>query len=123
MKRTRGAPGGCLTGFTLIETLAALAIVGVGVFAILSIGVAGAHAVSAVHARERQIETADELMRIVTLWPRADLDRHLGDRREGEFILTIQLLTSDVYQLTVRDSSAIRALPLLVSSMYRRPTP
>lgn len=118
-KRRRSASGRC--GFTLIETLAALMIVGLGVFAILSTGIAGARAVSAMSAREAHLESADELMRVVSLWPRADLDRHLGDRHEGPFILTIQLLTADVYQITIRDSSSLHSWPLLVSSTYREP--
>lgn len=121
MTGNRRQPRARRTGFTLIETVAALLIVGIGVFAILSIGIAGARAVSAVRARELRLESADELMRVATLWPRADLDRHLGDRHEGPFILTIQLVTAGVYQISIRDSSSMGASPLLVSSTYREP--
>lgn len=105
-------------GFTLIEVLAALVIFGSALVVLLSLSAACSRAVTAAEQRERHLARADALLSTAALWPRADLDRHLGERAEGAFVLLIQRPLPDLYLAAVRDSGADRP-PLLSTSLYR----
>lgn len=115
---TRHARG----GFTLIEVLAALAIFGTALVVLLSLSAACVRAVDAAEARERHVGRANALLSMVSLWPRADLDRHLGERAEGELVLTIARPLPDLYLATVSDSGT-GAAPLLATGIYRSAKP
>ena len=114
-RRTRG-------GFTLIEVLAALAIFGSALVVLLSLSAACAQAVQMAESRERHLVRADALLSTVSLWPRADLDRHLGARAEAEFVLTIDRPTPGLYLASVRDSGEA-SRPLLATGIYRGERP
>ena len=66
-----------------------------------------------VHTRQVDDETrrASAFFDAVALWPRDDLDRHIGDRREGAWILTVTRPTTTLYVVVLRtapDSAAGR---------------
>ena len=115
---TRRARG----GFTLIEVLAALAIFGSALVVLLSLSAACARAVDAAGVRERHLDRANALLSFVSLWPREDLDRHLGERAEGEFVLAIGRPLPDLYLASVRDSG-VATTPLLATGIYRSAKP
>ena len=110
------------SGFTLIEVLAALAIFGSALVVLLSLSAACVRAVDAAEVRERDLARANSLLSMVSLWPRADLDRHLGERREGELVLSIGRPLPDLYLAAVRDSAA-GPTPLLSTGIYRSAKP
>jgi prepilin-type N-terminal cleavage/methylation domain-containing protein len=91
-------------GFVLLEVLVALAIIGI-------VGSAAAwktaellYVVSRVHSTEADVRHAQRLLSAVSLWPREDLDRRLGGRRQGMWILHIERTTNDVYEIMIRDT-------------------
>lgn len=105
-------------GFTLIEVIAALAIFGSALLVLVSLSAGCGRAVAAAQDREDRITRASRLLAIVTLWPRADLDRHLGERGEGEFVLVVDRRTPELYTAAVRNSAGGEAM-LLATSIYR----
>jgi hypothetical protein len=74
-------------------------------------------AVTRAHAAEREMRRANALLTAVSLWPRADLDRHLGDRREGPWSLRVDRLAPTLYTGVLSDSTRRRTL--LATVLYR----
>jgi prepilin-type N-terminal cleavage/methylation domain-containing protein len=106
-------------GFVLLEVLLALLLLG-------SAGVELAWLVrSAIaaeeHARTTEARTAPALtlMDYVSLWPRGDLDRHLGERPQGPWRVTIQRVSPQLYAVTIADSSAALTVRTV---LYRPPS-
>jgi len=104
-------------GAALLEALVALALLG-------SVGSAAAwsateslRAVQRIHAREAEQRAAARLLTAVSLWPRADLDRHLGKRAEGPWRLYIERPTRTIYTVTLRDTAG--GAILLQTALYR----
>lgn len=104
-------------GSALLEVIVALAILGTVGVAIVA-QVRGAMLVTAGAERaETEISQASEFLAAIALWPRADLDRHLGDRRNGPWRLVVSRPTASTYEVTLRDSSGSRTL--VSTTLYR----
>jgi type II secretory pathway component PulK len=108
-KRRRGA--------ALLEALVALALLG-------SIGSAAAwsatewlHGVERMRARERDQLAAARLLTAISLWPRDDLDRHLGERRQGPWRVRIDRPAVTIYAVTIADSTS--GMTILKTALYR----
>ena len=71
-------------------------------------------------ATERDIRAASAFLDAVVLWPRDDLDRHMGTRREGPWLLTVDRRDSTLYHVTVFDSLGRRQL--VETIVYRTDT-
>jgi hypothetical protein len=73
-----------------------------------------------VHMRdnEREMRRASALLDAVALWPRRDLDRHLGDRRQGPWRMQVQRITETLYTVVITDS--IERREILRTALYRR---
>jgi type II secretory pathway pseudopilin PulG len=100
----------------VVVALAILAIVGGGLF-----GVA-AESMSRVEnagRRERDLLAANNLMSAVALWSREDLDRRLGERRQGPWILEIERVSARVYAARIRDTMTHELM--LATALYRTP--
>jgi type II secretory pathway pseudopilin PulG len=104
-------------GIALLEALVALVILAVA-------GLAATAAVRQGADSERLAEGADVNMRAasafldaVALWPRADLDRHLGDRSEGVWRLRVDRPIPTLYLVMLTDSTGGRTL--LQTALYR----
>ena len=71
------------------------------------------------HARDAVIavSTASRYLDRMALWPREDLDRHLGARREGPWIVTVDRVTPTIYSVAIHDNGATKAL--LQTWLYR----
>ena len=71
------------------------------------------------HARDAVVEVsaASRYMDRMALWPREDLDRHLGARREGPWIVVMDRLTPTIYSVAISDSGTEQAL--LRTWLYR----
>ena len=110
-------------GTALLEVIVAITILTV---AGLSAAVMANQSVAAVtQARDADNDTrrAGRFLDAVALWPRTDLDRHLGDRREGNWILTITRPYATLYVVALRTTgdSAHSAISreLVRTTIYR----
>ena len=66
---------------------------------------------------EMEIAEASEFLEAVALWPRGDLDRHLGNRRNGPWRLAVFRPTERLYEVTIRDSTDSRTL--VATTLFR----
>lgn len=105
-------------GAVLLEAVVGLTILATAGLA-LAVAVQQALA-SAEQARAAELEVAEaaSYMEAVTLWPRDDLERRLGDRRNGPWRLDIQRVEPGLYALLLRDSTGRRSLA--ATTVYRR---
>lgn len=107
-------------GATLFETVVALAIFGI-------VGSAGAmsafemtRTVVRTQLREELTRSAARLLAAVSLWPRDDLDRHLGTTHQGPMKLWVERADPTLYRVRVTDAAT--GVLLLQSAIYV-PTP
>jgi len=95
-------------GFVLLEVLVAMTILLFGCVVVLDAtnGIIS----SALHtsATEASVMDADQYMVAISLWPRNELDRHLGSHRRGDWILSIQRVSAALYDVSIADSTARR---------------
>jgi type II secretory pathway pseudopilin PulG len=81
----------------------------------------GADSVRRAEAADTDLRQASAFLDAVALWPRADLDRHLGDRPEGLWRLRLDRPIPTLYLVTLTDSSGARTL--LRTALYRPVSP
>src|SRR4051812_27068530 len=70
-------------GAVLLEVLVALAILVTAGAAAVAMASESAAALARAREADREMRRASAFFDAVALWPRADLDRHLGDRTQG----------------------------------------
>jgi hypothetical protein len=107
-------------GAVLLEVIVALALLATAGLAAVSMAAEAAGAVSRASTAEVEMRQAARLMDAVSLWPRADLDRRMGDRRQGPFILRIARPADELYTAALADSATRRVL--LATSLFRQDT-
>jgi type II secretory pathway pseudopilin PulG len=107
------------SGAALLEAVVSLSILG-------STGVALAAQVqqsyeSLRRATEAELRFLDAsvFLDAIALWPSTDLDRRLGDRRNGPWRLEITRVLESVYEVTLRDSTG--HYTFATTTVYRRP--
>lgn len=70
---------------------------------------------------------ASAFLDAVVLWPREDLDRHLGERPEGPWVLRVDRPAPTLYAVTLLagpdDSTATAGTLLLATSLFRPAVP
>lgn len=89
----------------LLEVVVALAVLGTaGTTIIGTVGQALNAVQRARDAGSRASGTSAHLD-VISLWPRADLERHLGVRREGRWRLEIQRSAATLYTVMLVDSA------------------
>lgn len=104
-------------GMVLLEAIVALTIIAVsGVTAVL-LAVSSLAAIDRANKGDERSQRASHFLDAVSLWTRADLDRHLGDRPEGSWRLRIERPVPTLYVVSLRDSTTGQML--LVTSLYR----
>lgn len=96
--------------------------------AVVILGVAGTasvlaarEALSAVEragASDAETRSAAALMGAVSLWTRGDLDRHLGFREEGPWMLWVGRPQPELYEVAVTDTTDART-PVLRTFLFR----
>jgi type II secretory pathway pseudopilin PulG len=105
------------SGTTLLEVIVALAILG-GAGLVLTAEVRQSLAATMrIQAAERDVVEASAFLEAVALWPRGDLDRHLGNRRNGPWRLLVLRSSEALYEVSVRDSADTRTL--VGTTLYR----
>lgn len=97
-------------GIALLEVLVALVILTTAGAVIVVLGAETARAVERARTAETVVRDAAAFFELVTLWPRVDLDRHLGDREQGPWRLRVERATPTLYALTLSDSLGARVL-------------
>ena len=106
-------------GAVLLEVLVALTILSVGGTAAVLATAESARAVAHARERDRELRAAGAFMEVVALWPREDLDRRLGDRRQGPWVLRVDRPDRRLYVVELRDSAGTA---LLRTSLFRPDT-
>ena len=97
-------------GAALLEVLVALVIITTAGASVAALASETARAVSHARDSELEIERARDFFEQVTLWPRDDLDRHLGTREQGLWRLDVEHIATALYSLVLTDSSGSHAL-------------
>jgi type II secretory pathway pseudopilin PulG len=104
-------------GVVLLEVLVALAILGASGAALATLAVGTSDAVLRARQRDDDVRRASAFLEAVALWPREDLDRHLGARPQGEWTLEVRHPVANLYLVGLSDSGS--AQPLLATSLFR----
>jgi type II secretory pathway pseudopilin PulG len=104
-------------GAVLLEVLVALSILGVMASTAAWRTAEWMHTVHRAHTAEAEVRDAQRLLTAISLWPREDLDRHLGDRPQGAWIVNVDRATPQLYRVTLRDTAS-RAVALR-TTLYR----
>jgi type II secretory pathway pseudopilin PulG len=107
-------------GVVLLEAIVALTIVTIAALATVAIVRQGIDSARRAEASEAAIRRANAFMEAIALWPRADLDRHLGNRPEGVWRLVIERPVPTLYLVALTDSVGQREL---VRTALYRPEP
>ena len=106
-------------GVALLEALIALLVLGTAGAVVSALVIESGSAVERARHAEAELRRANGFFALVTLWPRADLDRHLGERGQGPWRLRVERVSPSLYALTLSDSTGVRAL--LHTVVYRPP--
>ncbi len=104
----------------LLEVIVALAILGVAGAAAVTMSAESARAVARARATDSETRAASALLDAVALWSRDDLDRHIGDRRQGPWRMRVERPLTTVYLVTLADSSG--AATILQTALFRADT-
>jgi len=106
------------SGVALLEVIVALAILGFGIASTAAVAAESLDRVRHAEDDESAVQRAANLLNAVALWPRQDLDRHLGTRREGDMLLRIGRPSATVYTLSIEDSAG--SATILETAIYRQ---
>jgi type II secretory pathway pseudopilin PulG len=104
------------SGAVLLEVIVALAILAIAGTSALLMASESARAVIHVREQGEALQAASAFMDAVALWPRADLDRRLGVRRQGDWRLRIDRPERRLYVVTLSDSDGVE---LIKTSLFR----
>lgn len=105
-------------GSIMLEVLVAMTILGFAGVAVVSAAreVAGT-AIHVSHA-EQEMWHADTYLSAISLWPRDELDRHLGEHLRGGWFLRIERPDPELYDVQLADSATGHSV--LHTVLYRR---
>ena len=104
-------------GAVLLEALVALVIMASAGATVAALAVENGEAVQRARSTEAEARRADAFFALVALWPRDDLDRHLGEHQQGPWRLRVERPSLTIYAITLTDSLGMRAL--LRTVLYR----
>jgi type II secretory pathway pseudopilin PulG len=108
------------TGAVLLEVIVALTMLAVAGAATVALASASLRAVVRARAAESAMRRASGFLAAVALWPREDLDRHLGAHPQGPWRLRVDRVAPTLYAIALADSTDHDAThPLLATSLYR----
>jgi type II secretory pathway pseudopilin PulG len=105
-------------GIVLLEVIVALTILAFGITSTIAVAVSSLDSVRRAEQDEDVVQRAAALMTAVSLWPRTDLDRHLGSRREGDMLLRIDRVSPAAYAVSIADSTG--RTTMLRTDLYRQ---
>ena len=93
-------------GAVLLEAIVALTVLAIIGSAAAWLATDSMRSVNRTHEREKNVREAARLLTAVTLWPREDLDRHLGRRRQGPWMMEVDRTDPIVYVVTLTDTAS-----------------
>ena len=102
----------------LLEVMVAMVILGVAGTASVLGAREALSAVERARTLDAEMRSAAALMSAATLWTREDLDRHLGFREQGPWLLWVGRPEPDLYEVAVTDTTAARN-PVLRTFLFR----
>jgi len=105
----------------LLEAIVSLTILAIAGGAVVALATDSARAVERARAADASIAKASAFLDAVALWPREDLDRHLGARDEGTWRMIVDRPTPTLYAVTLADSVGTHVL--LHTVLYRAEEP
>lgn len=117
MRRTRRS---AREGVVLLEAIVALVILATAGATIVTMTAEAASAVHRARETEAEITAANAFFGAVSLWSRDDLDRHLGDRVQGKWLMRVDRPSPTLYEATLSDTATRREL--LRTSLFRPET-
>lgn len=106
-------------GAVLLEVIVALTILAIAGTSALLMAQESARAVSRAREHDREVTKASAFLEAVALWTRQDLDRRLGERREGGWRLRVDRPDRRLYLVTLNDSTGAE---LLHTALFRADT-
>lgn len=104
-------------GAALLEALVALALLGTVGSAAAWSATESLRGVQRMQAREAEQRAAERFFIAVSLWPREDLDRHLGSHPQGRWRLRVDHPLPAIYDITLSDTTS--SAVLLQTALYR----
>lgn len=105
------------TGAALLEAIVAMTILAAVATTVVAIALESGRALARARETENEMRTASALLDAVALWPRADLDRHLGTRVQGPWLMDVNRATATLYDIVIADSASRREI--LRTELYR----
>lgn len=105
------------SGVVLLEAIVALAITALAATALIDIAVESVLTVRRAQAHDRDVSSAARLISVVSLWTNHDLDRRLGLRRQGRWVVNTQRVAPGLFTIEVLDSAAAEVV--LETTVYR----
>jgi type II secretory pathway pseudopilin PulG len=105
-------------GAVLLEAIIALAILGSLLGAGAWLGAEAVRAVVQTHTAEAAVRDADRLLRHVALWPRRDLDLHLGETPQDPWLLRVHRLEPTLYDIAILEGGT--GVVVLATTLFRR---
>ena len=105
-------------GAALLEAIIAIAVVTISGIAAVTVASDSVRAVQRARDAEAALREASRFFEAVALWPREDLDRRLGDRHQGPWLLRIGRVAPELYTVSLRDT--LDGSVLLSTSLFRR---
>lgn len=108
-------------GSALLEVIVALTVFAIAGVSLLELTVEAGHAVARSRGAVHELLSANAFLESVALWPRSDLDRHLGTHREGMFDLTVNRPTLTLYVVVLenRANQSTDSRVVLETTLYR----
>jgi type II secretory pathway pseudopilin PulG len=104
-------------GVVLLEAIVALTILTVACLATAGMVRQSVDSVRRAEVAEADVRKASAFLDAIALWPRADLDRHLGNHAEGVWRLQIDRPVPTLYLVALTDS--VSRHELLGTALYR----
>lgn len=105
-------------GVALLEVLAAVLILSVAALGFVDLIGAGTLAVTSARARERTLADEERLLAAYTLLTSGDLDRRLGRRELGPYLVVVERPERVLYRIALSRKESEAALDL-VTVVYR----
>lgn len=105
-------------GVALLEVLVAVLILSVAGLGFVDLVGAGTRAVGTARARERELADEERLLAAYTLLSRGDLDRRLGRRDVGPYVVNVERPERVLYRIALARNEFL-AVEDLVTVVYR----
>jgi type II secretory pathway pseudopilin PulG len=107
-------------GVVLLEALVAMVLLGAAAASLTALALESGRATDRARRADRETRAASAFLDVVALWPSEDLERRLGSRHQGDWMLDVRRTAPALYRVSLRDSTGRREL--LQTTFYRPDT-